>query len=215
MQKKTKEGRNNKTTRKKTRDGQKDQGLRKDLSRSLCDLKRENITPHEESTKTTKKNKNHLPLPKTLYTSFTPIPTPKIYPTSTIAETQMKMPANRECSTTPHAAMHWSACYEDKSDVHLRDKEGAGWWPKQPRRHQPRQAAKKVCWSKLVTPEDQHNKAGKLVDNLQDEMLRMAEEIGRLKEEKRGLKKRVVLAGDLARKAGIEARRRVYENVEP
>jgi len=42
----------------------------------------------------------------------------------------------------------------------------------------------------------------------------MAEELGRLKEENRGLKKRVVLAEELARKAGIEARRRAYERVE-
>jgi len=42
----------------------------------------------------------------------------------------------------------------------------------------------------------------------------MAEEMGRLKEENRGLKKRVVLAEDSARKARIEARRRAYENVE-
>ena len=42
----------------------------------------------------------------------------------------------------------------------------------------------------------------------------MAEEMGRLKEESRGLKKRVVLADDSARKAGIEARRRAYENVK-
>jgi len=42
----------------------------------------------------------------------------------------------------------------------------------------------------------------------------MAEELGRLKEENRGLMKRVVLAEDSARKAGLEAQRRVYENLE-
>jgi len=42
----------------------------------------------------------------------------------------------------------------------------------------------------------------------------MAEELGRLKEENRGLKKRVVLVEDSARKAGIKARRRAYESVE-
>jgi len=67
--------------------------------------------------------------------------------------------------------------------VHLRDKEGAGWWPQQPRRNQPRQAAKKVCWGEPAAPEERHQEAGKLVDNLQEEMLRMAEELGRLKEE--------------------------------
>jgi len=53
-----------------------------------------------------------------------------------------------------------------------------------------------------------------MVDDLQEEMLRMSEEIGSLKEENRGLKKRVVLAKDAARKAGIEGRRRAYEKVE-
>jgi len=53
-----------------------------------------------------------------------------------------------------------------------------------------------------------------LVDDLQEEMLRMAEELGRLKEDNRGLKKRVVLAEDSARKARIEAGRRAYESVE-
>ena len=101
--------------------------------------------------------------------------------------------------------MHWSACYEDRCDVHLRDKEGAGWWPKQPRRQQPRRQAKKVRWGEPAAPEEQHHEAGKLVNDLQEEMLRMAEEMSRLKEENRGLKKQVVLAEDNARKAGIEA----------
>ena len=65
-----------------------------------------------------------------------------------------------------------------------------------------------------MVPEEQHHEAGKLVDDLPEEMLRMAEELGRLKEENRGLKKRVVLAEDSPRKAGIEARRRAYESVE-
>jgi len=98
--------------------------------------------------------------------------------------------------------------------VHLRDKEGAGWWPKQPRRNQPPRAVKEVSGGEPVAPGKQHHEAGKLVDDLQEEMLRMAEEMGRLKEENRGLKKRVVIAEDWARKAGIEARRRAYENVE-
>ena len=110
--------------------------------------------------------------------------------------------------------MHWSACFEDRCDVHLRDKEGASWWPKQPQQNQPRRAAKKVRWREPAAPEEQHDEAGKLVDDLQEEVLTMAEVLGRLKEENRGRKKRVVLAEDSARKAGIEARRRAYENVE-
>jgi len=110
--------------------------------------------------------------------------------------------------------MHWSACYDDDCDVHMGDKEGSGWWPKQPRRQQPRRQAKKVRWGEPAAPEERNHKAGKLVDDLQEEMLRMAEEMGRLKKENRGLKKRVVLAEDSARKARIEARPRAYENVE-
>jgi len=124
------------------------------------------------------------------------------------------MPSNGEPSTTPHAAMHWSACFEDRYDVHLRHKEGAGWWPKQDQRNQPPRVAKKVRWGEPATPEEQHHEAEKLVDDLLEEMLRMAEDLGRLKKENRGLKKQVVLAEDWPRKAGIEARRRAYENVE-
>ena len=124
------------------------------------------------------------------------------------------MPSKGEPSTTNHAAMHWSAFFEDKCDVHKRDKEGANWWPKQPKRHQPRQAAKKVRWGEPATPEERHHEAGKLVNDLQEEMWRMAEELNRLKEENRGLKKRVVIVEVSARKAGIEARWRAYERVE-
>jgi len=87
----------------------------------------------------------------------------------------MKMPSNGEPSTTPHAGMHWSACFEDRWNVHLRDKEGANWWPKQTRRNQPRRAAKKVRWGEPAAPEEQQHEAGKLVDDLQEEMLRMAD----------------------------------------
>jgi len=41
----------------------------------------------------------------------------------------------------------------------------------------------KVGWGEQATPEEQHNKAGKLVDDLQEEILRMAQELGRLNEE--------------------------------
>ena len=95
----------------------------------------------------------------------------------------MKMPSNGESSTTPYAAMYWSACFEDRCDVHLRDKEEAGWWPQQPRRQQPRRAAQKVYWGEPAAPAERHHEAGKLVDDLQEEILRMAEELGRLKEE--------------------------------
>ena len=54
--------------------------------------------------------------------------------------------------------------------------------------------------------EEQHNEVGKLVEDIQKEMVRMAEEIGLFKEENRVLKKGGVLAEDSSREAGIEAR---------
>jgi len=47
---------------------------------------------------------------------------------SSSAGSASKAPA--EAPTTPHAAMHWSACFNDRYDVHLRDKEGANWFHK-------------------------------------------------------------------------------------
>ena len=49
---------------------------------------------------------------------------------------------------------------------------------------------------------------GTLVVQLQEEMLRMADEIGRLKQENREMKKRVVMAEEAARKVEIEKERR-------
>jgi hypothetical protein len=31
-----------------------------------------------------------------------------------------------------HAVLSWTACYNDSCFVHLRDKEGAGWYPRKP-----------------------------------------------------------------------------------
>ena len=55
---------------------------------------------------------------------------------------------------------------------------------------------------------------GQFIVELQEEMLKMADEIGRLKQESRELKKRVVMAEDAARKAEIEKERRGYEKLE-
>ena len=46
------------------------------------------------------------------------------------------------------------------------------------------------------------------------EMLRMADEIGRLKQENREMKKRVVMAEEAARKAEIVKERRGYEKLD-
>ena len=55
---------------------------------------------------------------------------------------------------------------------------------------------------------------GTFVVQLQEEMLRMADEIGLLKKENRELKRRVVMAEDAARKAEIEKERRGYEKLD-
>src|SRR5262249_47780790 len=33
-----------------------------------------------------------------------------------------------------HASLSWTGCYDDNCLVHIRDKEGSGWFPKDPRR---------------------------------------------------------------------------------
>ena len=55
---------------------------------------------------------------------------------------------------------------------------------------------------------------GTFVVQLQEEMLRMADEIGSLRQEKREMKKRVVVAEEAARKAEIEKERRGYEKLD-
>jgi len=131
---------------------------------------------------------------------------------SSSAGSASKAPANPP--TTPHAAMHWSACFNDRCDVHLRDKEGANWFPKQPRRHQPRRQSKKVHWGEPEGLGNKYDNLGKFVEELQEKMERMEKEMGDLREENRSYKRRCVVAEESARKAGIEARRRAYDNVE-
>jgi len=123
-----------------------------------------------------------------------------------------KAPA--EAPTTPHAAMHWSACFNDRCDVHLRDKEGANWFPKQPRRNQPRRQAKKVHWGEPAGLGNKYDDMTKFVEELQERMERMEKEMGDLQDENRSYKRRCVVAEESARKAGIEAWQRAYDNVE-
>ena len=58
-------------------------------------------------------------------------------------------PANGETSTTttktetPHAAMSWTACFDDGCLVHLSDKQGA-YFPQKTTRRQPNQKGKKL-----------------------------------------------------------------------
>ena len=105
-------------------------------------------------------------------------------------------PANGETSTTattetPHAAMSWTACFDDGCLVHLSDKQGA-YFPRQTTRRQPNRKGKKLRWGEPVEEPKIHHEVGTFVVQLQEEMLRMADEIGRLKQENREMKKRVV-----------------------
>ena len=128
-------------------------------------------------------------------------------------------PANGETTTTtttteiPHAAMSWTACYDDGCFVHLHEKQGA-YFPQRKTRTQPQRKSKKVRWGETIEEPKIHHEVGTFVVQLQEEMLRMADEIGRLKQETKELKKRVVMAEEAARKAEIEKERRGYEKLD-
>ena len=127
-------------------------------------------------------------------------------------------PANGETSATtttetPHAAMSWTACFDDGCFVHLSDKQEA-YFPRPMTRQQPNQKGKKLRWGDPVEEPKIHHEVGTFVVQLQEEMLRMADEIGRLKQENREMKKRVVMAEEAARKAEIVKERRGYEKLD-
>ena len=127
-------------------------------------------------------------------------------------------PANGEASTTtttevPHAAMSWTACFDDGCLVQLSDKQGA-YFPRKTTRQQPNRKGKKLRWGEPVEEPKIHHEVGTFVVPLQEEMLRMADEIGLLEKENPELKKRVVMAEDAARKAEIEKERRGYEKLD-
>ena len=127
-------------------------------------------------------------------------------------------PANGETTTTtttetPHAAMSWTACYDDGCFVHLHEKQGA-YFPRQTTRRQPQRKGKKLRWGETIEEPKIHHEVGTFVVQLQEEMLRMADEIGRLKQENRELKKRVVMAEEAARRAEIEKEKGRYERLD-
>ena len=127
-------------------------------------------------------------------------------------------PANEETSTTttteiPHAAMSWTAGFDDWCLVHLSDKQGA-YFARKTTRQQANRKGKKLCWGEPVKEPKMHHEVGTFVVQLQEEMLRMADEIGLLKKENRELKRRVVMAEDAARKAEIEKERRGYKKLD-
>ena len=127
-------------------------------------------------------------------------------------------PANGETRTTttteiPHAAMSWTACFDDGCWVHLSDKQGA-YFPRQTTRRQPNRKGKKLRWGEPVEEPKIHHEVGTFVVQLQEKMLGMADEIGRLKQENREMKKRVVMAEEAARKAEIKKERHRYEKLD-
>ena len=128
-------------------------------------------------------------------------------------------PANGEPGTTtsttetPHAAMSWMACYDDGCWVHLSDKQAA-YFPRPTPRRQLNRKGKKLRWGEPVAEPKIHHEVGTFVVQLQEEMLRMAGEIGRLKQQNREMKKRVVMAEEAARKSQIEKERRRYEKLD-
>ena len=95
-------------------------------------------------------------------------------------------PANGETSTTtttetPHAAMSWTACFDDVCLVQLGDKQRA-YFPRQTTRRQPKRKGKKLGWGEPVEEPKIHHEVGTFVVQLQEQVLRMADEIGRLKQ---------------------------------
>ena len=106
--------------------------------------------------------------------------------------------------------MSWTACYDDGCWVHLSDKQAA-YFPRPTTRRQPNRKGKKLRWAEPVEESKIHHEVGTFIVQLQEEMLRMVDEIGSLKQEKREIKKRVVMAGEAAQKVEIEKERRRYE----
>ena len=97
--------------------------------------------------------------------------------------------------------------------VHLSDKQGT-YFPGQNTRRQPNRKGRKLRWGEPVEEPKIHDEVGTFVVQLQEEMVRMADEIGLLKKENRELKRRVAMAEDAARKAEIEKERRGYEKLD-
>ena len=97
--------------------------------------------------------------------------------------------------------------------MHLSDKQAA-YFPRHTIRRELQRKSKKVRWGETIEEPKIHHEVGTFVVQLQEEMLRMADEIGRLKQETRELKKRVVMAEEAARKAEIEKEKGRYERMD-
>ena len=117
-------------------------------------------------------------------------------------------PANGETRTTtttdsPHAAISCTACYNNGCWVHLSDKQGA-YFPRPTTGRKPNRKGPKLRWGEPVEELKIHHEVGTFVVQLQERMLRMADEIQRVKQENREMMKRVVMAEEAARKAEIK-----------
>lgn len=49
-----------------------------------------------------------------------------------------------------HASLSWTACYEDSCTIHQGDKDGSGWWPKEPKAH-------RMCVLRITPPETEED----------------------------------------------------------
>jgi len=93
--------------------------------------------------------------------------------------------------------MSWAACFNDS------DKQDA-YFPSKTTKQQLNQKGKQLHRGELVEEPKIHHEVGSFVVQLQEEMLRMADKGGHLKQESQEMKKGVVIAEEPARKVEIE-----------
>ena len=86
---------------------------------------------------------------------------------------------------------------------------GTRYFPSTPRRQPPRKG-KKLRRGETRKEPKAHNDVGQFVVDLQEEAIKREEEIARLRQENREMKRRVVVAEETARKAGVEMRRMAF-----
>src|SRR5207302_1545716 len=119
---------------------------------------------------------------------------------------------NQQLAAAKHNAPSWMDCYNDGYLVHQSEKQGTRYFPKAPRpqRQQPQRRGKKLRWGETRQEPKGYNDVGQFVVDLQEEAIKRAEEMARLRQENREMKKRVVVAEETARKAGVEMRRMAF-----
>jgi hypothetical protein len=65
--------------------------------------------------------------------------------------------------TVPHNLLSWTACYDDQCPMHKSEKEGSGWFPKAPKRKQPKQITIATITFQEASEKNEINKA---IDNI-------------------------------------------------